>query len=48
MSVWRANIDGSNPVKLTEVSSRYPMCSPDGKMGLLQQFFYGSNLAGPA
>jgi serine/threonine protein kinase len=30
-NVWRANSDGSNPVKLTDVASRYPVCSPDGK-----------------
>lgn len=38
MSVWRANIDGSNPVKLTDVSSRYPMCSPDGKWVYFNNF----------
>jgi eukaryotic-like serine/threonine-protein kinase len=38
MSVWRANIDGSNPVKLTEVSSRYPTCSPDGKWVYFNNF----------
>jgi len=31
-NVWRANSDGSNPVKLTDVASRYPVCSPDGKL----------------
>ena len=30
-NIWRANSDGSNPVKLTDVASRYPVCSPDGK-----------------
>jgi serine/threonine protein kinase/Tol biopolymer transport system component len=30
-NVWRANSDGSNPVKLTDVASRFPVCSPDGK-----------------
>jgi eukaryotic-like serine/threonine-protein kinase len=30
-NVWRANSDGSNPLKLTDVASRYPVCSPDGK-----------------
>ncbi len=30
-NVWRANIDGSNPVKLTDMASRYPICSPDEK-----------------
>jgi Tol biopolymer transport system component len=30
-NIWRANADGSNPVKLTDMASRYPLCSPDGK-----------------
>ena len=30
-NIWRANVDGSNPLKLTDTSSRYPICSPDGK-----------------
>jgi len=30
-NLWRVNVDGSNPVKLTDVDSRYPVCSPDGK-----------------
>ena len=30
-NIWRANSDGSNPVKLTDVGSGYPVCSPDGK-----------------
>jgi eukaryotic-like serine/threonine-protein kinase len=30
-NIWRANSDGSNPVKLTDMASRYPLCSPDGK-----------------
>ncbi len=30
-NIWRANIDGSNPVKLTDMASRYPICSPDEK-----------------
>ncbi|MGA6988743.1 MAG: protein kinase [Terriglobales bacterium] len=30
-NVWRANSDGSNPVKLTDAASRFPVCSPDGK-----------------
>ena len=30
-NIWRANSDGSNPVKLTDVASRFPVCSPDGK-----------------
>ncbi len=30
-NVWRANADGSNPVRLTDMNSRYPVCSPDGK-----------------
>jgi len=30
-SLWRSNADGSNLVKLTDVDSRYPVCSPDEK-----------------
>ena len=30
-NIWRANDDGSNPVKLTDVESRFPICSPDQK-----------------
>jgi eukaryotic-like serine/threonine-protein kinase len=30
-NIWRANSDGSNPMKLTDMTSRAPMCSPDGK-----------------
>jgi serine/threonine protein kinase len=30
-NIWRANADGSNPVKLTDVDSRYPVCSGDEK-----------------
>jgi len=30
-NIWRANADGSNPVKLTDMASRYPICSPDEK-----------------
>jgi len=30
-NIWRANSDGSNPVKLTDMDSRYPECSPDEK-----------------
>jgi len=30
-NIWRANNDGSNPVKLTDMDSRYPMCSVDEK-----------------
>ena len=30
-NIWRANDDGSNPVKLTDMESRYPICSPDQK-----------------
>jgi Tol biopolymer transport system component len=30
-NIWRANADGSNPVKLTDMASRYPICSPDQK-----------------
>ena len=29
--IWRANSDGSNPVKLTDMESQYPICSPDQK-----------------
>jgi serine/threonine protein kinase len=30
-NIWRANTDGSNPVRLTDVASRFPICSPDQK-----------------
>ncbi len=30
-NLWRANDDGSNPVKLTDMESQYPICSPDQK-----------------
>jgi len=30
-NIWRANADGSNSVKLTDVGSRFPVCSPDEK-----------------
>jgi serine/threonine protein kinase/WD40 repeat protein len=30
-NLWRANGDGSNPVKLTDVDSQRPICSPDQK-----------------
>jgi Tol biopolymer transport system component len=30
-AIWRANADGSNPVKLTDMEARFPMCSPDQK-----------------
>src|SRR5262249_45978069 len=30
-NIWRANADGSNPVKLTDMESQYPICSPDQK-----------------
>ena len=30
-NIWRANADGSNPVKLTDAESQYPICSPDQK-----------------
>ena len=30
-NIWRANSDGSNPVKLTDIGSRLSVCSPDGK-----------------
>jgi len=30
-NIWRANADGSNPVKLTDMESRYPVCSADEK-----------------
>jgi serine/threonine protein kinase/Tol biopolymer transport system component len=29
--LWRANADGSNPVKLADVDARHPVCSPDEK-----------------
>jgi eukaryotic-like serine/threonine-protein kinase len=29
--IWRANSDGSNPIKLTDMESQYPICSPDQK-----------------
>jgi eukaryotic-like serine/threonine-protein kinase len=38
-NLWRANADGSNLVKLTDVDSRNPVCSPDEK------FVYFLNLA---
>ena len=30
-NIWRANLDGSNPVRLSTTASRYPVCSPDQK-----------------
>jgi eukaryotic-like serine/threonine-protein kinase len=30
-NIWRTNADGSNPVKLTDVNSRFPVCSADEK-----------------
>ena len=30
-NIWRANADGSNPVRLTDMASRAPTCSPDQK-----------------
>ncbi len=30
-NIWRANADGSNLVKLTDVGSRFPVCSSDEK-----------------
>jgi serine/threonine protein kinase len=30
-NIWRANADGSNPVRLFDMESRYPICSPDQK-----------------
>jgi serine/threonine protein kinase len=38
-NLWRANADGSNPVKLTDMDSRYPICSPD------QKWVYFQNLS---
>ena len=29
-NIWRTNADGSNPVKLTDMDSRFPVCSPGG------------------
>ena len=42
-NVWRANADGSNPVKLTDMASRYPTCSPDQKW-----VYYENDAAGEA
>ncbi len=40
-NLWRVNTDGSNPVKLTDVDSRFPVCSPDGKWVYFANFSAG-------
>jgi serine/threonine protein kinase len=41
-NIWRTNLDGSNPVRLTKSSfDQYPLCSPDGK------WVYFNQTAGP-
>lgn len=42
-NISRANTDGSNPLRLTAMDSRYPVCSPDGKWLYFQNNAAGQN-----
>ena len=44
-NIWRANADGSNPVRLTDGASRAPVCTPDGKWVYYLNDAAGADLA---